>query len=206
MQNRVSLGSTIKVTLLGYYRSSHCEVLLENRFSWIIKIQKNVTFGEILEKFQWSSSFFVLLKNELIHRYISKILPTSQEQLSVPASIILFVFFLARSIFLKTKIEPYSNVLGEIILGLNRFNLIKHMQKRPDVFKQLFCKSDLLNGLWTSSSKLYKSIGRDLVQMRKNSNWNVIKPFKKCWILRFMMVRWRKFSFNRSLLIRWSLY
>ena len=65
----------------------------------------------------------------------------------MPASIILFVFFLARSIFLKTKIEPYSNVLGEIILGLNRFNLIKHTQKRPDVFKPLFCKSDLFK--WT---------------------------------------------------------
>ena len=67
-----------------------------------------VTFGEILEKFLCSSSFFVLLKNELIHSYISKTLPSFQEQLSVAVSIILFVFFLARSIFLKTKIEPYS--------------------------------------------------------------------------------------------------
>ena len=50
-----------------------------------------------------------------------------QEQLSVAASIILFVFLLTRFIFLKTKIEPYSNVLGEIILGLNRLNLIKHI-------------------------------------------------------------------------------
>ena len=79
--------------------------------------------------------------------YISKILPTFQQQLSLVASIVLFVFFLARSIFLKTKIEPYSNVFGEIILGLNRFNLIKHMQKRPDVFKLLFSKSDLFK--WT---------------------------------------------------------
>ena len=90
---------------------------------------------------------FCITKNELIHRYISKILPTFQEQLSVSGSIILLVFFIARSIFLKTKIEPYSNVLGEIILGLNRFNLIKHVQKRPDVFKVLFCKSDLFK--WT---------------------------------------------------------
>ena len=51
-------------------------------------------------------------------------LPTFHEHFRVAASIILFVFFLARSIFLKTKIEPYSNVLGEIILSLNRFNLI----------------------------------------------------------------------------------
>ena len=35
-----------------------------------------------------------------------------------------------------------------------------------------------LNGLWTSSSKLYKSIGRELVQMKENSNENVTKPLK----------------------------
>ena len=40
------------------------------------------------------------------------------------ASIVPFVFFLPMSIFLKAKIEPYSNVLGKIILRLNRFNLI----------------------------------------------------------------------------------
>ena len=48
MENRVSLGSAIKVTLLGCYRSGHCEVLIE-------KCKKNskkiVTFGGILEKF-----------------------------------------------------------------------------------------------------------------------------------------------------------
>ena len=98
---------------------------------------------------------FVLLKNELIHRYISKILPTFQEQFSVPAFVILFAFFLARFIFLKAKIEPYSNVLGEIILGLNRFNLIKHMQKRSDVFKLHFCKSDLFK--WTLD-KFFKAL------------------------------------------------
>ena len=132
---------------------------------------------------------FVLLKNELIHRYISKILPTFQEQFSVPAFVILFAFFLARFIFLKAKIEPYSNVLGEIILGLNRFNLIKHMQKRSDVFKLHFVNLIYLSGLWTSSSKLYKFIGRDMVQMRKKSNCNNIKALKKCGILRFMMGR-----------------
>ena len=67
---------------------------------------------------------FCITKKWTHWQIFSKMLPTFHEHFRVAASIILFVFFLARSIFLKTKIEPYSNVLGEIILSLNRCNLI----------------------------------------------------------------------------------
>ena len=141
---------------------------------------------------------FCITKKWTHWQIFSKMLPTFHEHFRVAASIILFVFFLARSIFLKTKIEPYSNVLGEIILSLNRFNLI--ICRKDQAFSNwFFVNLVYLNGLRTSSSKLYKLIGWDLVQMSKKSIWNVTKPLKKCWILRFMMVRWRKFSCNRPL-------
>ena len=59
------------------------------------------------------------------------------------ALINLFVFFLTMSISLKTKTEPCSTVCGEIV-GLNKFNLIKHMQNKPGVSKLLFSKYNLI--------------------------------------------------------------
>lgn len=45
---------------------------------------------------------------------------------------------------MKTKIEPYTTVLQQIIVGLEKFGLVSHMKGNPNVFKLMFCKSDVL--------------------------------------------------------------
>jgi hypothetical protein len=61
-------------------------------------------------------------------------------------------FSLFRSLFLKLKIEKYANVIGEIVHGLNKFNLVHQIRKYPSVFKLLFCKSNIFT--WTINSFL----------------------------------------------------
>jgi len=43
-------------------------------------------------------------------------------------------------------------VIGEIVHGLNKFNLVHQIRKYPSVFKLLFCKSNIFT--WTINSFL----------------------------------------------------
>ena len=85
--------------------------------------------------------------------------------------------FLVRSIFLKIKVEPLTTVLEQMVSGLDRFNLVRHIRQEPDVFKLLFCNSELL--VWTCElflSTLHVKWSEQ-GSNKKSSELNVYKAF-----------------------------
>lgn len=46
---------------------------------------------------------------------------------------------------MREKFQPLAAILEEIVKGLNRFDLVKHMKDYPQEFRVLFCPSSLLH-------------------------------------------------------------
>jgi len=59
--------------------------------------------------------------------------------------ILKFSNFVLRSMFIKSKIEPIMAVINEITAGLNCFNVLDIIKNNKDVFKFVFCPSDIFN-------------------------------------------------------------
>ena len=57
----------------------------------------------------------------------------------------MFVCYL-RTILLK-RLEPYLSFMEEFKQGLDVYDLLRHIRNSPDIFRLMFCRSDIL--LWS---------------------------------------------------------
>ena len=57
------------------------------------------------------------------------------------------LLLLHRTIFLKMKVEPLTTCIEQLMVRLDKFELVKRIREDPNAFRLVFCDSSVL--IWT---------------------------------------------------------
>ena len=76
--------------------------------------------------------------------------------------------FLHRAIFLKMKVEPLTTCVKQLLVGLDKFQLVKRIREDPNAFRLVFCHSNVL--IWTYDLFI-NSMNVNCVKVRIKGCW-----------------------------------